>query len=86
MPDLPGSRGDHRPALVTTAEAAQLLGVPQKTIGSWKTRKRIMPVKVIPGPGRGGTVDVYALAELQPKADEYHRRLAARSSRHDTHT
>lgn len=86
MPDQRPNPDPVAPTLVTTAEAAQLLGVPQKTIGSWKTRKRIMPVKIIPGPGRGGTVDVYALAELQPKADEYHRRLAARSSRHDTHT
>lgn len=69
--------------LVTTAEAAELLGVPQKTIGSWKTRKRIMPIKVIPGPGRGGMVDVYLLAELEPRAEAYHRRLAAASSRQD---
>jgi hypothetical protein len=72
----------NRQRLVTTAEAAAILDVPQKTIGSWKTRKRIMPIKIIPGPGRGGTVDIYVLADLEPRAEAYHRRLAASSSRH----
>lgn len=63
----------------TTEEAAEQLGVPRTAIADWKYHGRVMPVGIIPG--RGRPAPVYLLEELQPLADQWHKRVATRRSR-----
>lgn len=68
------------PERVTPAEAEKRLGVPANVIAQWKRRRRITAVGLIPGPGRGGKVPLYRLAELQPLADAYHERTGRKDT------
>lgn len=62
------------PILVTTNQAAEILGVPASTISKWKHRELITPDGLLRGRGRGGTVPLYRLDLLRPLAESYHRR------------
>ena len=74
---------DH-PRLVTLGEAAEILSVPAGTLRSWRGRRKIMATNYIRGRARGGRVAMYTLSELQPHADEYHRRMTTRRTGTDT--
>lgn len=64
--------------LVTTEQAALILGVKAGTIAKWKHRHKVTPAGILHGRGRGGGVPLYHLEELRPLAQQYHRRLATR--------
>lgn len=63
--------------LVTTTEAAELLGVPATMIAVWKARNRVVPADWIHGRGPRRTTPLYRLSDLQPLADEYHWRTSS---------
>jgi hypothetical protein len=62
---------------VTTTEAAQLLNVPAERIRSWTSRRRVIPVGIMPRRGHGPGENLYLLTELEPLAAAYHRRRHA---------
>ncbi len=61
-------------APVTTAEAAELLGIPETLIWSWKDRRRIKPVGKIRGRGPNRQASLWDLAELEAVASTYRPR------------
>lgn len=63
-----------RQAPVTTAEAAELLGVDQSVIWSWHARHRITPVSKIPGRGPNRAMSLWRLEELEEVARTYRPR------------
>lgn len=55
--------------LVTTEQAAEILGIPASTIRSWKRRKRITEVDYTPGRGRQRRSPLYRLDVLRELAE-----------------
>lgn len=70
-----------RDGLVTTAQAAELLGVPAARIAEWKHRGHVVPAGYLSGSGRGGRPPLYRLEELRPLAKAYLERSATRRAR-----
>lgn len=60
----------------TGDEAERELGLKPGTVKVWRARGRVVPVGYIPG--RGQKAPVYLLDELQPLAEQWHRRAATR--------
>lgn len=61
--------------LVTSKDAAILLGVPPKRVAVWVERGRVMPVGLLPGRSRGGKgVPLFNLEDFTPLAEAYHAR------------
>jgi hypothetical protein len=57
--------------LVTTGQAARILGVPPRALAVWRHRKKVPAAGVLRGRGRGGRVPIYHLEDLRPFAEEY---------------
>lgn len=70
---------DDADRLVTTSEAAEILEIPATLIAVWKVRNRILPVDWIRGRGRGRSIPLYRLSDLQTLAEEYYRHVRRRS-------
>lgn len=62
--------------LVTTSQAAEVLGVPASIISVWRSRGLITPVGLLPGRGSAGGTPLYHLAELEVMAANYRPRHA----------
>ena len=60
--------------MVTTGEGARLLDVPADWISKQRHRRKITPVSLLRGRGRGGAPPVYWLDELEELAADYHAR------------
>ena len=66
------------PERVTIRQAAEQLDVPEHAIWMWRARRKIHPVAMLRGQGRGGGQPLYLLDELRPHAKTYHERVRRR--------
>lgn len=57
---------------LTAREAADLFGLPIRTIYEWTRRRRLTPSRLLIGPGRNGHTPLYRLAEVADLAATRH--------------
>lgn len=62
--------------IVTTGQAASILGVRPGLISQWRSRGLVTPIGLLQGRGSAGGTPLYHLAELEVLATNYHSRHA----------